>query len=526
MKRPKIIKSIIKRWLSLKRILQNLNLFQKALPKQQEGSSIDCLMHKFLSKLTLSQNIVRLVGKDLISESLLRNIAANDMPNFYAEIATHMMSFGLQNDAAVMFEASLKLRHEDSVAINYLQNLMCCSEQLYSQKKIRNITKNVMNKIAKVETKHSNHHNDLSADRVINIGYTCHFFDNETSSNLLLPILKAHDRNRVKIFVYSDQDPLITKSSTKALADVWHDTYKMPDKEFCELVQKDRIDIFLELNGFCLRNRYKTINTKPAPVQVSFYNLSATSGVDGIDYIISTDDIKLDQKFYSEKIINKKGAYLTISPDIEKISDVPPCVRNGYITFGSFGQIHKVSRDQIMLWVEILKQVDGSKLFLKSSNLHRKEIVSVLKKHFEDAGIEFENRTVIEGTSEYSELLRCYERVDIALDTFPYSGGTTTSEAILCGVPVIHLTGERFCSQHGTNYLRYFNIEELICDNKVKFVAKAVALAHDKEKIIWYRKNLPDLSRKSKKCDIKNYTVELENTYLKMWHDYCKNHKK
>jgi predicted O-linked N-acetylglucosamine transferase (SPINDLY family) len=458
-------------------------------------------------------------------------VIANDgIPaELYSNIGYYLMNSGLQNFAADMFKISLEKKYDDDTAIIYLQNLMYTSCEDYNEERIFEITKTVMAQIlanSDFKEKFTNYKNDLNPNKILNIGYTCHFFDNETSSNLLLPILKAHDRNRVKIFIYSDQDPSITKSSTKELTDVWRDTYKMSNKEFCELVRKDQIDILLELNGFCLRNRYKAINTKPAPVQVSFYNLSATSGVGGIDYIISTDDIKLNQNFYSEKIINKSGAYLTISPDIKKISDVPPCVKNGYITFGSFGQIHKVSRDQIMLWVEILKQVDGSKLFLKSSNLHRKEIVLVLKKHFEDAGIEFENRTIIEGSSEYSELLKCYERVDIALDTFPYGGGTTTSEAILCGVPVVHLTGERFCSQHGTNYLRYFNIEELICANKEEFVTTAITLAHDKKKIIWYRENLPDLSRKSKKCDIKNYTSELEDTYHKMWYDYCKSHNK
>ena len=502
--------------------------------KYKESDELaEALFPKKIIELAQSKNVtpemLSFLDHGYVVEILTRYFERNNstiddkvLVKFYADLGFYLMNSGLQDFAADMFKLSLEKEHSDDVAILYLQNLMYTSPEKFSDEKIYNITREMMGKMLQegaLTKKYDTYKNSLQPDKILNIGYVCHFFDNETSTNLILPILAAHNRDRVKIFVYSDQDPKITRPQTRALADVWHDM-DMTDLQFCEQVRKDKIDILFELNGFTIGNRYRAINAKPAPVQVSFYNLSATCGVEGIDYMISTNDIKLDQRFYSEKIINKEGVYLTISPDVPLISNVAPFTKNGYITFGSFGQIHKVTRKQVMLWAEVLKRVENSKFYFKSGNLNKKEIVSVFRKHFEDAGIEFSTRVIVDGPSPYNDLIKCYEKIDIALDTFPYAGGTTTSEAMLCGVPVLHLTGERFCTQHGTNYLRYFNTEELICNNREEFIEKAVKLAEDREKIKWYRENLPILSRQSKKCDIKGYTKELEDVCFEMWRNY------
>lgn len=526
MKRSKIIRSITKRWLGLKKISQILKNF-KILPKQREVNVIDYLIRKFLGKLDIGKDIVRLVGKDLISESLLRNIAANDIPNFYAEIATHMMSFGLQNDAAVMFETSLKLRHDDGVAINYLQNLMCCSEKIYSQEKIYNITKNVMSKLAKVKTK-SSHFNRLDANRIINIGYTSHFFDNTTGTTLFLPIIKNHDRNRVKIFIYSDQNPEQTKLQTMKSADVWRDTHKMSDEEFCEIVRSDKIDVMLELNGFCILNRYRALNMRPAPVQVSFYNLSATSGVSEIDYVLVGEEVKTNhlQKFYTEKFFHKKGIQLAteIGSHFPDVKNKIPFHQNGHITFGSFGQAHKVSREQIFLWAKVLQKVEGSKFFMKANALNGDGCVAAFKRHFSDAGIDL-SRVIFEGGSDYDKLLKCYERVDVALDTYPYGAGTTTIEALIQGTPVISLVGNNFCSQHGLINLRNVGHEELICYSEAEFIKKAVDLANDPEEIERYRNVLRNDIASSERSNIKKYVKELEDAYLEMFSIYAERQK-
>lgn len=485
---------------------------------------------EIINKIFTDKQIPLLIDNNFVI-NLLRQYLKNDelLSKFYSEVAWYLMHCGLQDEAANLYKLALEKRYDDKDAIIYLQNLMYTSPDNYSEKRIYQTIKDMMSKInsnSKV-IKSEGYENIITDNRILNIGYICHFFDNETSSNLLLPILKEHNREKVKIFVYSDQDPKITKESTRRLADVWHDVVAFNDQELYDLIQKDQIDILIELNGFTIDNRYKVVNLKPAPIQVSFYNLSATSGVEGIDYVISTEDIKLDQNYYSEKIINKEGVYLTISPNIPKISNIPSFVKNGYITFGSFGQIHKVSKEQIFLWADILKRVPNSKLYLKSSHLHREEILLVFRRYFEICGIDPWNRIIFEKYTDYNHLIKCYEKIDIALDTFPYAGGTTTSEALLCGVPVIHLTGERFCSQHGTNYLRYCNAPELICSNPEEFIAKAVELANNEDKIKWYRKNLPTSVRASKKCDIPNYTKELEDVYFKMWNNYIqKNHGK
>lgn len=514
LKIPKIVRSIIKR------LPGTESLFQP-----QEIAKNSDLMLQFLSDIFPNPESIRLVGIDIVCESLVRNIKQNNIANFYAEIAYHMMSFGLQTDAAAMFENSLKIRHDNRVAINYLQNLMCCSPKIYTQEKILNITKEVMKKIAVVDKKYSDHSNELSVDRVINVGYTCHFFDNTTGTTLFLPIIKNHNRQRVKIFIYSDQEPTKTRPETMKLADVWRDVYGMSDEELCETIKKDKIDVMLEINGFCNSNRYRAFNMRPAPVQVSFYNLSATSGVEEIDYILVGEEVRTEHlsNFYTEKFFHKKGIQLAteVGSHFPSVKNKIPFHENGYITFGSFGQAHKVSREQIFLWAKVLHKVENSKFFMKANALDGVGCLAAFKRHFNDAGID-DSRLIFEGNSEYNKFLLSYEKIDIALDTYPYGAGTTTIEALIQGTPVVSLVGDNFCSQHGAINLKNVNHPELLSYSPEEFVEKAVSLANDVARIEKYCKNLRQDVISSARSDIKKYVKELEDAYIEMFSRYVK----
>ncbi|OJV16066.1 MAG: hypothetical protein BGO27_04385 [Alphaproteobacteria bacterium 33-17] len=449
----------------------------------------------------------------------------NFLGDFYYEIGMYCNSIGLQDLATKIFEISLQFKFSNDTAMMYLTNFMLNSPDVYDHEYVYQVTKRTIKKLSEISE-----HDELLVKyplpqiqknkKILNIGYTCHFFDNSTGTTLFLPILKNHNKDKFKIFVYSDQHPSITKPSTKLLADVWHDTHKLNTVDFCNLVRSDEIDIFIELNGFCVKNRFKEVSLRCAPKQVSFYNLSATSGADNLDYVIISEDfdIKKIKEYYSEEILVKKGSQnsTALNTNFSPVKSELPLKRNGYITFGSFGQIHKVTRAQIFLWAEIMKKVPNSKFLLKSNNLDHPTYLKAFKKHFADAGIS-SDRVIFEGYSGYNILLSRYENIDIALDTYPYAAGTTTMEALLQGTPVISLVGERICSQHGKVSINKINEDSLLSYSKEEYIEKAVALANDPEKLENYRLTLREKMLASPLSDIKTYTQELESAFTEIY---------
>ena len=470
------------------------------------------------------------LDKNFIETTLANNIKSSnpDGCRFLFEMANYLLNAGYPDEAADLFEQSLELRHDNLTAIIYLQCLMYTSPEVYDLKRIYEISKKVMSSITggdDVKPFKEKLTNSIKTDRILNIGYTCHFFDNSTSTTLLLPIIEKHNRERVKIFIYSDQDKKVTKESTKNLADVWHDTYGMADEDFCRLVRKDEIDVLVELNGFCHINRYRAINMRCAPVQLSYYNVASTCGAREMDYVLSSEEIKTDhlQPYYTEEFFHKKGIIhaLDLGDHFPEPAKEIPYKKNGYITFGSFGQAHKVSRKQIFVWAEIMKRVPNSKFYFKTNANDLDHCVTAFKNHFKDAGIDL-SRIIFEGFSPYKELLKCYEKVDIALDTFPYCAGTTTFEALLQGVPVIAQYGERQSSQIGYMNLYSINHTELMCYSENEFVEKAVKLAHDIEGIQKYRTTLPADIKNSPRTDLKKFISDLEDAYFDMYKAYIK----
>ena len=342
-------------------------------------------------------------------------------------IADFLSNSGLPDEAVRVYETLLSTRTMFPAVHSYLGTLMLrTSPDKYSHKYIYDAAVK-LGKTLMSGPPYDRWHDSGSPERRIRVGYVCSYITNSTSLTMLIPILKAHHRDRVEVFMYSDDDPKRTSDKTRTITEHWRDVRGLDDDAFCELVRKDEIDVLLELNGHIELNRYRALTRKPAPIQVSYYNCSATCGVPNIDYALIGEEINIEnlQPYYSETIFHKKGVFIgtPVGAHFPPVSP-PPFLKNGYITFGSFGQAHKVSREQIHLWCEVLKRVTGSRLYMKSGVLDNPAINAVFAKHFSDGGIDM-SRVWLEGASRYSNLLKLYSRMDITLDTYPYGGGTT-----------------------------------------------------------------------------------------------------
>lgn len=441
------------------------------------------------------------------------------------EIATFLINSGYPDIAEAYHKLSLKLELNPSTYSLYLQGLLlnpsCTEEKMYRAASMYD--KLFLSHVKKYKS----YSNDLNTNRKLTIGYICHFFHNCVSQSSLVPLLKAHDRNRVKVVCYSDADPTEVPDYVKTVPDIWRDTKKLDDEALASLIRKDKIDILLELNGHVIVNRYLTIARKPAPIQISYYNIATTTGISAIDYLIVGDDMSMDNvdPYYTESIYKFKGVSGVIKfPDhFPEVSPEPPCLKNEFITFGSFNAAQKVNKEVIKLWCKVLKQVPNSTFYMKAGVLSFEAYINSYKLLFKSEGIDLD-RVHFEGFSEHHEMLKCYSKVDIALDTFPHCGATTTMEAIWQGVPVLSLYGERQSMQHGKAILESLGHPEFVAYSEEEFVNKAVELASDPNRLIKYRQQLREDFRYSPKSDVNAFALTLENVYYDMWDKYVKQH--
>lgn len=440
----------------------------------------------------------------------------------YCEIATFFVNSGHPELAQKYHLASLKLAMSPGTYSLYLQCLMLsptCNEKKMFEAAAQ-YQKLFLNHI----TPYTNHNNEKNSNRRLNIGYICHFFHNCVSKSLLIPYLAAHNRDRVKVFCYSDGDPNEVPDYIKQTPEVWRDTKELDDEALSNLIREDKIDILLELNGHIVVNRYLCIARKPAPIQISFYNIAATTGISAIDYVLVGDEMSLAKvdSYYTESVYYFKGVcgVAQFSDSFPDVAKEPPCFSNQYITFGSFGGAQKVNKEVVKLWCKVLKAVPHSRFYMKAGVLTFDAYIKSYQLLFEAEGIDL-NRITFEGFSAHHEMLECYAKVDIALDTFPHGAGTTTMEATWMGVPVLSLYGDRHCMQHGKAILGSVGHLELIAYSEEEFVKKAVELAADPNRLRKYRQQLRADFKKSPRADVRSFANTLEDAYFDIWQKYC-----
>lgn len=357
----------------------------------------------------------------------------------------------------------------------------------------------------------------------LKIGYICHFFHNSVSSSITNPFIKAHDRSKVEIFCYSDADPAEVPPHVREIADTWRDTKELDADAFEALIRQDCIDIAVEMNGHNAYSRYDVLARRAAPVQISFYNQASSCGIPAIDYtMIDTKIIPPEEEqYFSEFVYRLPHAYgaagfRDLFPDVTP----PPCLKNGFVTFGSFGASHKVTEYTVDLWCRVLNVVPNSRFFMKAGALTWDAYRDVYARYFENRGIS-RSRIIFEGWSDHADMLKRYADVDIALDTYPHNGGTTTLEALWMGIPVVSLAGDRLCTRTGMSMLTNLGRPEWVARDAVHFAQIAAALAADPETLKTAREEQREKMRRSVLCDVDLYARDLEDAYRFMWRRWC-----
>ena len=301
----------------------------------------------------------------------------------------------------------------------------------------------------------------------------------------------------------------------------WHDVSSLTDVELINLIRKSEINILIDMQGHTYDNRLQIFVEKPAPVQVSWAAYLASSGIPEIDYILGDPNVTpYDHKnLYIEKIYQLPNIWCPLSTsDLSEIN-LKQRTADENIVFGCFNNIKKINKDVIFAWSQILKNTSNSKLYLKSNEFNNLKFKENFVENFEKLGV-LKEKLILENQSERKELLECYNKIDIALDTFPYTGGTTNLELSYMCVPLITISGETFLSRCGASVNKNLGMNELIAKSLDEYVEIAINLAKDKNKLSMIKAELLKNSRKSKLFDIEIFSRDFTNAMQDMWKNF------
>jgi predicted O-linked N-acetylglucosamine transferase (SPINDLY family) len=361
----------------------------------------------------------------------------------------------------------------------------------------------------------------------LRIGYVSPDFRNHSVAYFIEPVIREHSPDNFDVICYSHsfvQDH-VTESIKQSAGD-WRDITRASDDVAYKLIREDGIDILIDLAGHTGNNRLPLFARKPAPVQISWIGYPATTGLSAIDYKIVdeyTDPSGITDQFYTERLLRLPDTFLCYLPDasIPAVGSLP-ALSSGYITFGSFNHFSKISPMVFSMWQDILRKIPTARLVIKTRSLSDPTVRDSVMKTFRNEGIAEERLELLSWSPSRREHLDLYNRIDIALDTFPYHGTTTTCEALSMGVPVVTLAGDTHCSRVGVSLLSNVGLPELIAYTPESYIEKAVTLANDLEKLQSLRVTLRDKMTLSPLSDAKRFTANLEKCYREIWKQWCK----
>ncbi len=354
----------------------------------------------------------------------------------------------------------------------------------------------------------------------LRVGYVSPNFYRGPVGYFTRPLFAAHDKAQVEIYCYYnfqifDDVTLQLQSS----ADVWRDIAGMADAAVAELIYEDKIDILVDLSGHTADHRLLVFARKPAPIQVTWLDYFDTTGLPGMDYLIS-DAIHTPPdtgQHFSEQVIRLADTRLCFSPPEFAPSVMPlPALVNGYLTFGSFNRSSKMIPEVVALWGRILCEIPNARLILKGGALNDPGAWAKTYAKFAEHGVAA-SRIELRAASAHSEMLKEYGDVDIALDPFPHNGGATTCDALWMGVPVIALQGRDMIGRQSAAMLTNVGLKEFIAESEDGYVAIAKTWQNNFTGLAQIRARLRGNMATSPLCDGVRFAREMEAAYRAMW---------
>lgn len=366
------------------------------------------------------------------------------------------------------------------------------------------------------------HTNTADPERRLKIGYLSPDLYNHAIFKMLAPVFQHHNQSGFDIFVYSlgsNRDAL-----TDALQSHVTNFITLPSSRdaVAERIRADEIDVLVDLAGHSMMDEetYLVFALKPAPIQVSWLGVPATSGLSTMDYFIGGPHFPASgtEHLYSEKVYRLPRISCGYRPLVRLTLADRAYSRNGYITFGSFNSPLKITQDVVKIWSLILHLVPGSRMICKYKHLEQVSVNERIRNWFSGYGVASE-RVEFEGQSPSLEYMQSWGRVDIALDTFPYAGGTTSLDALWSGVPVVTLNGRMPAQSSGASILAAVGLP--IAETPEQYVATALFLAEHIPKEPDIRTRVRQAVISSALFDDAGLAHSVEAAYRDMWRTWC-----
>jgi protein O-GlcNAc transferase len=355
-----------------------------------------------------------------------------------------------------------------------------------------------------------------TAGQPVRVGYVSSFFKDHNWMKPVWGLINHHDRRLFEVHLFSDGPASsIVHGYCAHPQDRFHDISGISNQDAARLIEQAEIELLIDLNGYSDVQRLPLFVLRPAPVIAGWFNMYATTGIQSYDYLIGDDVVvpPQEEKYYCEKIVRVPGSYLTFEMTYPAPVVVdPPCLTSGAITFGSLASQYKITSLVVEAWSAILLRVPGSSLVLKNRTLGAPSARDFVHGLFESQGISAD-RVRLRGPSDHFRFLETYGEIDIALDTFPYNGGTTTTEALWQGVPVVAFLGDRWVSRTSASILRAASLGDLIGRDVDEYISIAAGLARSPGELQGLRRSMRSRLLDSSVCDTENFARNMERIY-------------
>ncbi len=372
---------------------------------------------------------------------------------------------------------------------------------------------------AAVPVRFHSHPGRVDPRRRLRLGYVSRDLQSHPVTLFLAPVIEKHDRSQVEVFCYAFGDVADAMTArVRRASDHWRECAALSDEGFADAIHADGIDVLVDLVGHTGQPRLAVFCQRPAPVQVSWLGYLNTTGLGRMDYRLSdvrSDPPQVAQAMHTERLVALPASQWCYQPlhDVA-VDPVASFERNGHITFGSFNNTTKLSPAMCRRFGQILARVPGSRLLIGDVMSHRRR--AAVRALIEGEGVAAD-RVEFMPRVDVQRYLDLYNRVDIALDTFPYGGGTTTLDALWMGTPVVAAMGDTPVSRSAASVLRYLGMDEWIADDITGYVDLAVTRANDLDGLRHQRRTLRERVAGSALTDVPRFVRDLEAAYRAMW---------
>ena len=370
----------------------------------------------------------------------------------------------------------------------------------------------------------SNTWRTANPDRQLRLGIVSSDFCAHAVSFFITPLLENISRTEFQVTAYSDTRKVdhVTKS-IKSLCDVWHDSSNESDAQLASKISADEIDILIDLNGHTAGNRLGVFAKHVVPLQISWLGYPSTTGLKSIGYRISdrvADPVGLNDEYFTEKLLRLPNGFLCYKP-LASAPDIQPKDNREHVRFGSFNNLAKVSKLTLDCWAAALLAVPNSTLYIKRQQLINQNAADHFLEQLSIRGINKERIILKTSKAKIEQHLEEYNNIDIALDTTPYNGTTTTLEALWMGVPVVSMSGETHASRVTQSILCRLDLEHLVGKTIYEFSQRAKELANSPDTLKELQLGLRKRMSQSPLMNQTQFAYEFGNTLRTQWRAWC-----